>query len=296
MRKLPPLKALESFETTARLGTVRAAATDLCVTPSAVSHQIAKLEEQLGKALFYRRQQRLILSDAGHNFLQQIEQAFDRIEEATLELMDSREAEQLSITMPPTFMAMWLMPKLATFRQKYPQYDLRLTDRLTLDKYEDRVDCGIEYRLSESRHLYTERLFEDEIVPLASPELCQRAELHSINDLQGLTLILTEMRLTSWRVLLADKPWLKNNPVLSVRYSYQAFNAAIHGLGIALGNRHNAEHFISNGLLSIPFEINRRQLPAAPQYFFSCREKNQSLPKVQAFKEWLRDTIEADTT
>ncbi len=296
MRKLPPLKALESFETTARLGTVREAAADLCVTPSAVSHQIAKLEAQLGKALFYRRQQRLFLSDAGHNFLQQIEQAFDRIEEATLDLMDSREVEQLSIAMPPTFMAMWLIPKLATFRQKYPQYDLRLSDRLTLDGYEDRVDCGIEYRLGKSKHLYTVMLFEDEIVPLASPELCQSEELQNIDDLQGQTLIMTELRLTSWRVLLADKPWLKNNPVLSVRYSYQAFNAAVHGLGIALGNRHNAEHFIRNGLLSIPFEINRRQLPAAPQYFFSCRENNLSLPKVQAFKVWLIDTLNAGKT
>ena len=293
MRTLPPLKALESFEATARLGTVRKAAADLCVTPSAVSHQIAKLEAQLGKALFHRRQQRLYLSDAGHNFLQHVEPAFDRIEEATLDLMDSREAEQLSIAMPPTFMAMWLMPKLEVFRRKFPQIDLRLIDRLTRDEYEDRVDCGVEYRLNASRQRYSEKLFEVEIVPLASPELCRRENITEIDSLQNQTLIMTELRLTSWRVLLANKPWLKNCPVLSMRYSYHAFNAAVHGLGVALGNRYNAEHFIRNGLLIIPFEIDHGQLPSIPQYFFSCREQNRSIPKVQAFQAWLRESINA---
>jgi LysR family glycine cleavage system transcriptional activator len=296
MRTLPPLKALESFEATARLGTVRKAAADLCVTPSAVSHQIAKLEAQLGKALFHRRQQRLYLSDAGRNFLQQVEPAFDRIEEATLDLIDSREVEQLSIAMPPTFMAMWLIPKLEVFRRKFPQIDLRLIDRLTLDEYEDRVDCGIEYRLNASRHLYSEKLFEDQIVPLASPGLCRRENIGGIDDLQNQTLIMTELRLTSWRVLLANKPWLKNCPVLSMRYSYHAFNAAVHGLGVALGNRHNAEHFIRNGLLIIPFEIDRGQLPSLPQYYFSCREQNRSIPKVQAFQAWLRESINASNS
>ena len=294
MRDLPPLKSLESFEATARLGTVRKAAEDLCVTPSAISHQISKLEAQLGRVLFYRRQQRLQLTDAGRNFLQQIEQAFDRIEEATLELRDSRETEQLSIAMPPTFMAMWLMPKLAEFRRLYPRYDLRLVDRLTLDDYQDRVDCGIEYRPGEAAHWYTEKLFEDDIVPLASPALSRKAVLNDIDDLQGQSLIMTELRLTSWRVLLSEKVWFKNCPILSVRYSYQAFNAAIHGLGIAIGNRRNAGYFIHNGQLEIPFEISPKRLPATPHYYFSCLEKNCNLPRVQAFRGWLRAAIDTE--
>ena len=104
MRKLPPLKALESFEATARLGTIRDAADDLCVTPSAISHQIAKLEDHLGSALFHRRQRRLILTDAGRNYLQQVEQVFDRLEEATFDVTGRRVAETLSVSMPPSFM------------------------------------------------------------------------------------------------------------------------------------------------------------------------------------------------
>lgn len=291
MRKLPPLKALESFEATARLGTIRDAADDLCVTPSAISHQIAKLEDHLGKALFHRRQRRLILTDAGRNYLQQVGQVFDRLEEATFDVTGRRAAETLSVSMPPSFMALWLMPKLAEFRARHPGIDLHFSDRLTLEGIEDQVDCGIEYRLAPARTLRSKKLLDDEIVPLASPAFVEQHGIAGLEDLRGLPLIMTEMRLTSWRALLGHMPWALECPELSVSYSYQAFYAATHGLGVALGNRLNAQHFLQTGTLAIPFKIDRRDLPGAPQYYFSATPAGLQLPKVVAFRDWLVEAI-----
>ena len=291
MRKLPPLNALSSFEATARLGTVRAAADALCVTPSAVSHQIALLEDRLGLSLFRRQNRRLILSEEGRAYLAQVGQAFDRLEEATADLSERRMREKLIIALPPSFTALWMMPRLATFRTQNPDLDLQFEDHLTLEDCVDQVDCGIEYRLAPSRDWHSENLFEDEIVPLASPALIDRDKIRSLEDLAGQTLIITERRMISWRALVADREWFQDCSLISVRYSYQAFSAALYGQGIALGNRHNAAHYIEQGQLAIPFEIDRTGLPSSPGYYFSCRTRNRDLPKVQAFRDWLREAV-----
>ena len=289
MRRLPPLNALTAFEATARLGTVRAAADQLCVTPSAVSHQIAHLEDRLGTKLFLRQHKRLLLTEAGSNYLAQVEQAFDRLEEATADVVEDRGREILKIALPPSFTALWMMPRLADLRAALPGMDLQFLDFLTLDDCEDRVDCGVEYRLAAPKDRYSEILFDDELVPLASPDLVAQAGIQSMADLAGQTLIVTERRLISWAALAGGAGWIEDCPTLSVRYSYQAFNAAIFGQGVALGNRHNAAHFIENGQLVVPFEIDRTGLPSSPRYYLSCRTGKRDLPKVAAFFDWMRE-------
>jgi len=282
MRKLPPLYSLQCFEATARLGTVREAANRLCISPSAVSHQIAKLEDYLDTLLFHRQHKRLILTDAGYNYLKQIEQALECIEEATWNSLERTKAEQLILSLPPSFSTLWLIPKLDEFMQSCPDVNIKMMDNLTIDECLDDVDCGIEYRFSPASDRFSEKLFDDEIIPLASPAFVHANELQCLDDMKGKTLIITERRFNSWKVVLKDYDWIGKCRVISVRYTYQALNAAVLGLGVALGNRHNAKQFIDDGKLVSPFEISFDE-SRGPAYFFSCKKESLLKPKEKNF-------------
>ena len=119
MRNLPPFKALSAFEATARLGGVRAAADELAVTQSAVSHQLANLESHLRTPLFHRQGKRLVLTDTGRDYLNRIGPVLDHLEEATFEAANHSRIETLTVSAPPSFLAMWLLPRIAGFTARH---------------------------------------------------------------------------------------------------------------------------------------------------------------------------------
>ncbi|NQV22174.1 MAG: LysR family transcriptional regulator [Rhodospirillales bacterium] len=287
MRNLPPLAALRAFEATARLGGAKAASEELLVTQPAISHHLAKIEDFLGAKLFHRRNKRLFLTDAGRDYLNRITPAFDRIEEATRDTTRFSKADALSVATPPSFLGHWLMPKLKDFLSHQPNIDLRFVNRLTVDDESDAVDCAIEYRLQPSKDRVSTRLFDDHIVPLAAPDLVAEKNLKTVDDLAGITLIETERRVVSWLTVLRDRPWLSAQRFLTVPYSHHAFDAASRGMGVALGNYHNAQTHIESGRLTNPFVLPRAMVPPEPRYFFSASKIRSDEPKVQAFRSWI---------
>lgn len=286
MRKLPPLHSLQCFEATAKFGTVREASNQLCISPSAVSHQIAKLEEYLDSALFHRQNKRLVLTDTGYNYFKQIERALESIEEATWDSLESPKVEHLTVSLPPSFSSLWLIPKLKEFLENNTDINIKLTDNLTIDECLNSVDCAVEYRFGAAQDRFSKMLFSDEIVPLASPAYIADQHIGNLVDMKGKTLIITERRFHSWKALLKDYPWIDFCQIISVRYTYQALNAAVAGLGVALGNYRNAEYFINNNQLVSPFDIPRSN-NNNPQYIFSCTNEALLKPKVQRFYNWI---------
>ncbi|WP_092225979.1 LysR family transcriptional regulator [Desulforhopalus singaporensis] len=115
MRKLPPLTAIVAFEAVARLGSVRAAVSELNVTQSSVSHQLARLENHLQVQLFQRRSKRLFLTTAGQDYFKTIEPALDSIANATNKEMMETKRETLSVSAPPSFIVTWLLPRIDGF-------------------------------------------------------------------------------------------------------------------------------------------------------------------------------------
>ncbi|TQV68322.1 LysR substrate-binding domain-containing protein [Denitrobaculum tricleocarpae] len=293
MRNLPPFKALNAFEATARLGGVRAAAAELAVTQSAVSHQLANLENHLRAALFHRQGKRLILTDTGRDYLNRIGPVLDHLEEATFEAANHSQVETLTVSAPPSFLAMWLLPRIANFTAGHEDLDLRLLERLTLAPEEETIDCAIEYRLAPDSASNATQILSDQVVPLASPDLIARHSIRSLDDLSEVTLIETERRLISWQAILRESPKLESQRFLSVSYSLHAFEAARLGLGVALGNRYNAQRFIDEGSLAVPFEIPEVLKPRTPKYFLTLPEKKSALKKVVGFSEWLQAEITA---
>ncbi|WP_083868080.1 LysR substrate-binding domain-containing protein [Halomonas smyrnensis] len=292
MYKLPPLSSIRAFEAVARLGSVRQAADELFVTPPAVSHQVAKLEEYLGSPLFIRKGRSLLLTEVARDYLTEIRPSLQAISRATATASHKKSRETLTISAPPTLTAKWLMPRLSDFFQSYPQYDVRLIDRMTLDAKEREIDVAIEYRFDADSAFISRQVLDDDIVALANPDYARRYDLTSLDALRGLTLIETERRLNSWRSILSDFSWLPDQRFLAVGYSLHAFEAAAYGLGVALGNRINAEGMLASGQLCVPFAIDERYLPPLPKYFLSIPPQKERWARVAAFVEWFdRDPV-----
>lgn len=287
METLPPLNALRVFEAVARLGGVRLAASELCVTPPAVSHHISKLEDHLGTALFIRRGRTLILTEAARNYLLEVGPSLEAIGRATAGVSERKSRETVTLAAPPTLISTWLMPRILDFMSRYSQLDVRVIDRMIFDPEEQGIDLALEYRFEPDPDLISKPILDDEIVVLASPEFATVNKISDLESTRGLTMIETERRLTSWRPILSSFAWGANQRFLFVSYSAHAFTAASRGVGIALGNRTNAQEIIDQGHLCIPFDLPEALIPPVPRYFLTTVSHKRRLKRVQLLWDWL---------
>src|SRR5262249_11810105 len=126
LRRLPALNALKSFEAAARHESFTRAAEELCVTQGAVSHQVKALEEELGVKLFNRERQRLVITEAGREYLVVVRDALDRIAVGTERLVQRQHSGVLTVSTSPDFAAKWLVHRLGRVAGSHPEIDLRV--------------------------------------------------------------------------------------------------------------------------------------------------------------------------
>jgi LysR family glycine cleavage system transcriptional activator len=291
-RRLPPLRALQAFEAAARLGSVTRAAAELGVTPSAISHQIAQLEDHVGVPLFHRTGRRVAVNDAGWAYLQQIESVFDRVEEATRRVLGSAGADVLTIHCQPSFAPAWLLPRLPDFLARHPRIDLRIRaspghpDFAALE-----ADAEIRFGTGEWPGLDALLVAADQVTPLIAPGLAARLEpAFGPAALLGLPLIHSERQVIGW------VDWAASQGItlraaqlrgLRVDRGYLAIQAAAAGLGVALESTVFAERELKSGGLLAPL------LPAAggpvPRFghYLVHPVAHAAFPKLAAFRRWL---------
>ncbi|MDA8094699.1 MAG: transcriptional regulator GcvA [Betaproteobacteria bacterium] len=173
--KLPPLNALRAFEAAARHLSIKNAADELCVTPSAVSQLLKTLELHLGVALFRRVNRGVFLTEAGQNYLPAVRNAFRQIAEATRRVATAPDTGILTVSVTPFFASAWLVPRLNDFQNIHPEIDLQvLTGKGLVDFSRDGVDLAIRHGLGRYPGLVSERLFAVEMIPVAAPSLAAR--------------------------------------------------------------------------------------------------------------------------
>ena len=293
MRKFPPLNSVIAFESVARLGSVRDAADELCVSQPAISHHLRNLEEYLQTGLFNRKNRRLSLTDVGKDYLKEVGPSFDRIAYASIRASSLENRETLTISAPPSLLGSWLIPRLSGFLEGNKNLNLVIFEIEGFDR--GIIDCAIEYRFRASNDYKSFCLIPDEWVLLMSPTLFEKHRISSLEDLKGVTLIETMRRPFSWQVMLADFSWLKTQRIIRVSYTLHALRAAEVGLGVTVGNLCNAKPYIQERRLCIPFKLNPNVLPPKPNYFFSVLPQKEKLPKVTAFLKWLQKEVTKDT-
>lgn len=283
--RLPSSSALKTFESAARLGSFKAAAEELTVSPTAVSHQIRALEDQLGVALFVRKTRRIELTTAGEALAPILTRAFLDIRNA-LEVVVSEEAV-IRVSTTPSFATLWLVPRLLDFYSKFPKYSVQLdtTTRAVNLKQDRHVDIAIRYGVSLHEDLDSTPLFNETFGAYAAPALLERDE-----PCDGFTLIET-----AWQQKrFSDIGWLNwlekadinigEPSIVSFHEEEHVLQAAVAGKGIALASSVLVEDLLKRNLL-VPYRGEIQQPGAG--YTALCRPEQRQARKVEAFLSWL---------
>jgi LysR family transcriptional regulator, glycine cleavage system transcriptional activator len=284
---LPPLNALRAFEAVARLGTMRDAASELCVTPGAVSQHIALLEHRLGLKLFHRRDRGLDLTEAGRTYFPPLRSAFRQIGEATRRVAAVARTQVLTLSAPPAFAVAWLVPRLGAFHARHPAIDLRLsTSRTLADFYLGGIDLAIRHGTGTWKGLQADRIVAAPLVPVCDPALLPRA-LTRPEELASMPLLHDAQR-QDWPA------WFQANgvqPIPRAAFSGPGFDdqmlllrAAISGQGVALVNEALARPELTAGTVMRAIDLTLVQDCA---YWLVCPQAEADEPKIAAFRAWV---------
>src|SRR5580698_4838661 len=287
-RRLPPLNTLRVFESGARRLSFTRAAEELHVTQAAVSHQIKALEDWLGTPLFMRLNRGLKLTAAAEQYLRDISSALDLIATATSELMRQDGKRILSVATLDSFAATWLLPRLKSFRQQYPDIDVRI---LSVDREVDvfeRGDVDLEVRYGDGNwpELSATKLLDEEIFPVCSPSVAAGPPPLAVPaDLKQQTL-LHDVMVTDWSAWLdaAEVRGVDTERGPGFNHSYLVIQAAVNGDGVALGRSVLVADALARGQLVRPFAIS---IPSAYSYYLVCSEPFSEDPAAIAFRAWI---------
>jgi LysR family glycine cleavage system transcriptional activator len=293
-RRLPPLNSLRVFETVARHLSVSKAADELAVTPAAVSHQIKTLEDHLGIPLFQRVKGNLLLSDAGQAILPGIRGGFEQFAAAIEEIDNLGDAGVLTISVAPSFAAKWLLPRLDRFQAQYPEIDVRVAASMYLtDFHGDGVDLAIRYGAGRYPDLHVERLLDEAVFPVCSPDLLKGPhKLDTPEALKNHTLLHDDSpdddpSCPTWSMWLkaAGVPDIDGTRGPKFNQSSLVIEAAVMGRGVALGKSLLAAADLEAGRLVKPFG---KAVAVDFAYYVVCPKPKLALRKVVLFNEWLR--------
>jgi len=284
--RLPSLKFLKTFQVAAARLSFKAAAEELFITPSAVSHQIKALEEQLGMPLFERGPHSLTLTEAGTHYLQHMDSVFARLESVTEQLQVRYGRGVVRLHMPPFFATELLLPKLPSLLEAQPDTDIHINTALApLQPHPPDADVSIVVNAAPENGLDCHKLFSQAFVPACAPSLLVRNPIRKVEDLDQHTLIVNEARLDAWE-RWAESLGKKLRPRKIVRFDtmYAAAQAAEHGVGVALvASRFGNERFAQGSLVQL-FDT---ELETGESYFLLLRREDASRPDVLALTQWL---------
>jgi LysR family glycine cleavage system transcriptional activator len=285
--RLPPLNALKAFEAAARHESFTRAAEELCVTQGAVSHQVKALEAELAVKLFNRERQRLVITEAGKDYLTVVRDALDRIAVGTERLLQRQNAGVLTVSTSPDFAAKWLVHRLGHFAEAHPGIDLRVSATLHhVDFAREEVDLAVRHGEGNWPGLDIVRLSAEQLFAVCSPKLISgRRRLNKPADILNFPLLHLDSR-TDWTNWLQaaglDGAEVVHGPVMN--RASMVIDAAINGQGIALARTTLAAWDIINGRLVRPFAESLR---LSKTYWIVCPRATATLPKIVTFRDWL---------
>jgi LysR family glycine cleavage system transcriptional activator len=294
-QNLPSISSLLAIEAAARHLSFTRAAIELNLTQGAISQRIKALEDMLGVQLFIRDRNQIRLTEVGRTYVQAARTAITEVIVATERTIDQQRGDVLTVGCLGTFGLKCLIPNLKHFRQRHPKIALRIR---TLVPYENRTqhdyDVSIQYGASDWRGLVAEKIGPEEVFPVCSAELLKTGNgLKTPADLRHHTII----RTASPFILRDDWPlWLEAAGIPDISFAdeiscdllYPSYQAAIEGLGVAMGRTVVVQADLQLGRLVEPFSI---RLPTPLGYYVVTTPERARLNKVQHFFEWVRETF-----
>ena len=297
MKRLPSLNALRAFEAAGRHLSFSLAGEELHVTPAAVGQQVKLLERDLGVHLFERHNRAISLTRAGQALLPGTSDAFLRLRD-TIEVFRRRAANRpLTVSVPPSFGAKWLLPRLDRFRSRHPTIDVRIyATGATVDLIRDDVDVALQYGVEDDPTLHIDPLLTEEVFPVCSPRLLEgNHPLVSLEELRHHSLLHVDSYVSAdywpdWAMWLnsAGIETVDSNRGTWFSQTSMALEAAIEGQGVALGSRVLAGKDLRAGRLIKPFQVS---FPVSFGYHAVCLKGMADEPRILAFREWLLSEV-----
>lgn len=280
-----PLHVLPGFIATARLGNLSRAAASLHLTVSALSHQMRGLETQLRKKLFARRPRGLALTDAGDRLFTAVAPHYDMIE---LALRPDRERTEQSLTLSvmPSVASSWLMPRLAEFVSLNPEIDLSVQSSVELVDFDrEDVDAAMRFGPGSWPGLRADALFDEWLLPVASPALLARFPDHKRGELSALPLLRDPSdRWRDWFAQFGGAP--PRRYVASFNDTDTLQRAAVEGMGVALGRMTMAQPLIDHGRL---VALSSQRMRADYAHYLVYPPRSERHPALAVFRAWLLD-------
>lgn len=281
------MNALKAFDAAARCAGFTAAGLELSVSPGAVSRHVANLEEFFGEALFERHHNEIKLTPAGTRYYALIRPALDVIEDASRWTLESSNPRQVHVTAGPGLGRDWLLPRLPDFVSANSGVELELSTNLALIEemnleLED-LDIVIHYSLSDISSEHCDFLFETELQLVCSPDL---PGLNKESDLYDQTLLSSLHSLTVWRQWFDIAGLEPPDHQRSLKFGdgSLAVQAAIYGLGVALGEAVCVAKDINAGRLISPFP---HRLRTGNKFFMTVNPARAERRGVRAFRDWV---------
>jgi LysR family glycine cleavage system transcriptional activator len=293
--RLPSLNALCAFEAAARHMSFTMAAAELNVTQTAISHQIRRLEAELGVTLFLRLKNGLALSEDGQAYLPGVRSAFHALRHSTQQLLESRGASVLTISTLVSVASKWLLPRLPAFQQAFPDIDVRISATTDLvDFRRGGIDAAIRYGRGEWKGLRADFLMADKVFPVCSPAVA--TTLHTPQDLASHTLVqvsgVTAKDWQAWLSAAGQPAQLADGAKLTFDLAMMAVQAAIDGQGVCIGRSTYVNDDLRAGRLVAPFEL---RLQDDLGFYLVTPHETADSTKISAFRQWLvavaRDTF-----
>lgn len=298
-RSLPSLKSLQAFEAAARHLSFRSAAEELSLTQSAISHQIAGLEERLGTALFRRTARRVELTEAGAQLYPYLRDGFDRLAQGVGLVDRVRISGDLVVQVYVTVAVRWLLPRLHQFQTTFPDTLVRLsTSQLDWEFDPMTSDLGfICTRHPKGRGIHYKHLFDAKLVAVCAPAL-ERAGLglRQPADLVNHAMLQVYTAAEDWHDWLeaAGLPSLKGRTAPKFDSYLLAIEAAIEGQGVTVVPEFMVAPDLKIGRLVKLFPTI--DIYHGARWYLACLEERVHEPSMQRFSDWLIAQIAADPT
>lgn len=293
-RRLPPLDLLASFEAAARQLSFTRAGAERFITQSAMSRQIAALEEDLGVTLFHRRHRALELTPEGEQLQAACTEMLGQLRAVIAQIRAPAAREELSLTTTPGLASLWLIPRLTLFTKDHPDIDVRLDASLPLHELGGAsFDLAIRYgRVGQTEG---ELLFGEVMLPVCSPQLLSSGPaLRTPADLRQHTLLQMQWERHRTAMPLEWELWLRSQgqaglqPAATLSFSGygETITAALAGQGVALGRRPLVDALLQSGQLVAPFADDG--LASIRAFHLVLAPEAAKRPAVQALARWLR--------
>jgi len=280
-----PLNALRVFEAVATHLNFGEAAEALHVTPAAVSQQIKTLEDYLQAPLFRRDGRQVQLTAEGAQLLPGIRHGLDELEATLQRLRQERQTGTINVSMLPSFLQRWLMPRLGGLRVKHPEIELRLhTSSTPVDFARSDFHAALRFGLGRYGELRTEKFLDDWLVPIAAPHLIEKyGQLPATGDLEQYPLLHgDELEWANWST--GDTRSMNALRGSFIDDTVSLLAAVIEGLGFGLLRWSIAASEVQAGRVVLASE---HIVPHQFAYYFVCPEDYASFPKVAALRDWL---------